>query len=327
MQYMKNQTQYIQRFKKFLGTDRAILILSISIALIFWFFTKMTKSYKTNREVKIQYELPEGKLFLNHPTSTTKAEIKSDGWSLFYTYLKGGPPDLKIKLDTTKTQYISSTKIINKLSSKLGSNFQVININKDVFTIRLDNAEEKKVPIILNAKFNVENGFMLADSLQIFPDSFKIIGPASLIQSINNYPTENIEFNKLSNNFSKQIKPKTPSHHQLKIVPKEITISSKIERYTEGEVVIPIKMIHSKNIKDSISIFPQRVFLKYRAPLSMFSDISSTDFSIIAKLKDSDLSKNTNTLPLELVRIPPYTKIVSIQPEAIEYYIIKEEIK
>ncbi len=109
----------------------------------------------------------------------------------------------------------------------------------------------------------------------------------------------------------------------MKIFPKEVIVTTKVEKYTEGELIIPIELSYPET-EDSISIFPKKVFVKYRAPLSLFPKINIDDFSINATINKSDLTSNNNTVAFNINKQPDYTKIVSVQPEAIEFYLIKE---
>lgn len=311
---------FFKRTLRFIKTDRAILVLSISIALFFWFFTKMSKNYETEREVDIQYELPEGKTFLNHPPQTIKANIKGGGWNLFFYWLSGSVLSINFPLDNTDTQFISSTNIVNKLSATIGTKYEVLNVESDIITIKLDNDSTRQIPVVLDVDLRMKNGFMQADSLRIEPDFFTVSGPQSIVENLTFYPTEKVIIEEVSGDFSQKIKAKTPLNSQLKIKPEEVVITNKVERYTEGELVVPIKIL---NATDSISILPKNVFIKYRAALSVFSRITVEDFSVVARLDETNLKRGNNTLALELVRQPAFTKVVTMNPPTIEYYVIQ----
>ncbi len=160
------------RIKRFFKTDRAILIISISIALVFWFMTKMEGEFKTSREVNLLYILPDGKIFLNTPPQKINAEIQGGGWNLFYTYLRGMTSDITFRLDSNAVQNISSTNIINKLSSHLGSSYKVVNVDRNIVTIKLDKSKQKKVPVELDVEIKAKNGFMQADTVSYTPREF-----------------------------------------------------------------------------------------------------------------------------------------------------------
>lgn len=310
------------KFQRFLKTDRAILILSISIALFFWLFTKMSKSYETDRLVHFNFELPEGKTFLNTPPKHIKTQIKGGGWNLFFNYLRGGLPEVAFPLEKANVQNISSTSLINKISATIGAKYEVLNVESDIISIKLDDDHVKKVPVELNVDLQIENGFMQADSLQVIPKQFTISGPETVVNSIKAYPTEKVVVDQLTGSFSQKIKAKQPSNPQLKIEPTEVVITNTIEKTTEGQLVVPIKILNAPD--SSISILPRNVFIKYRAPLSIFAEITKDDFIVTASLDADNLASSNNTLPLEITKHPNFTKVISMSPPAIEYYFVKE---
>lgn len=325
MPMMKRRLKNLfDKFQRFLKTDRAILILSIGIALFFWLFTKMSKSYETDRLVKFNFELPEGKTFLNTPPSHIKTQIKGGGWNLFFNYLRGGLPEVDYPLGKANVQNISSTSIVNRISATVGTKYEVLNVESDIITIKLDDDHVKKVPVELNVDLQIENGFMQADSLQVMPTEFTISGPETVVNSIKAYPTEKVVVDQITGSFSQKIKAKKPSNPQLKIEPEEVIITNTVEKSTEGQLVIPIRILNAPD--SNIAILPKNVFIKYRAPLSIFAKITKDDFTVVARLNANNMASGNNTLPLEMVRQPGFTKVISMSPPAIEYYFVKEEI-
>ena len=68
--------------KKFLKTDRAILMICISIAFVFWLMTKLSYSYKDSIVVNLEYQIPDNKVFTNPPAQHLEVDIEGKGWDL-----------------------------------------------------------------------------------------------------------------------------------------------------------------------------------------------------------------------------------------------------
>lgn len=311
-------------FRRFLKTDRAVLVASISIALFFWLVTKMSKDYETIREVSIQYDLPAGKTFLNTPASSVRARIKSGGWTLFFNYMKGGFPSVRYPLESSNRQSLSSTSIINKISSSIDSKYEVLSVESDIITVQLDDAVTKKVPVEMDVQVEILHGFLPADSIRVQPDTFILEGPASLLEKLDRYPTEAVRIPELSGSFSQKVRPLTPENPQLKISPAEIIVTNTIEKATEGELVIPIEVKNA--LADSVSIMPSHVFLKYRAPLSLFPDISRADFAVVLDLEGVSPHTDHNVQVPQVVRKPKFTHIVGISPQAVQYFFVEKKV-
>lgn len=313
-----------KRFSSFLKTDKAILILSICIAFVLWFAAKMSYEYETQVKVELNYVLPKGKTFFQAPPSSTIATMKSEGWNLLFNSFRPVSRAAVFQLENQESQIITPSAIQSKISALWGNKYLVRSIDRDLISIQLDSAATTFLPVRLEKDITYASGYMPVDSLRFNPHEIKISGPKKWVNTMRDYPIELKTESNISESFSKKISLKNPLNELIEISPKEIVVSQKVEKYTEGEIVVPIEVISEK---DSVTILPRNVFITYRAPLSIFRNITPLDFQVTAELPSQQFDSENNTLALKLKKQPLFSKIIRLNPPTIQYFMLDDTPK
>ncbi len=319
---MENQKNNTGKIISFLSTDRAILIISIGIALVFWWLTKMSKVYTTFRSVGIEYQLPEGKVFAETPRTSFLAEVESSGWNLFYSYLGSGLPPIEFILNGNEFQEIYSGQLINSLNAKVGKQYEIKSVDTDRISIRLDNSTSVKVPVRISGAFQAAEGYMQTGKPRLFPDSIIVIGPTLEVSQIKEWRTNFIDAQTQKEGFEEEVELRRPSNQEIRLVPETIQCIWNVERATEGSVVVPIEI---ENAPDSVSVFPPKAFVTYRAPLSIYQKIDSDDFKIVRDFSSLNSGDGKNTAAIELSKSPDNVRVIDLNPPTFEYYIVKTD--
>jgi hypothetical protein len=75
-----------KKFQLKIREDRAILLICIGIALVFWLLVKLSQTYSTVRPVKFEFQIPENETLSNAPPEDMTVEIEGTGWDLMFDY-------------------------------------------------------------------------------------------------------------------------------------------------------------------------------------------------------------------------------------------------
>jgi len=156
--------------------DKAILAVCVGIAFIFWFFTKMSNEFTTEKVVKVDYILPRGKAFEILPAERLVATFKGSGWDLARDYLFGAEKIVKVDLSDLRSPGLDKSTLLDKISN-LTFDKKKLEITKTVpsnLYIKFVDAVSKVVPVVLNADFSYQEGH--------FPTSQPILRPDSISQ-------------------------------------------------------------------------------------------------------------------------------------------------
>ncbi|MEJ2113137.1 MAG: YbbR-like domain-containing protein [Flavobacteriaceae bacterium] len=207
------------------------------------------------------------------------------------------------------------------MNAQFDKQIEIININPDTLRFKYDKNLVAKVPVTLKSDIQFSPGYDLRDSFDLSPDSIKIIGPNNIVSKIKNVSTEEVILKNIKSNISRIVKLKLPdSIADIKFSVDRITLSGTVEKFTEGELKIPVTI---KNAPDSISLkyYPKEIDVFYYTGLSDFDSITAKDF--IVECDYSKVDSEHQYLTPELTKKPEIVKSTRIAQNRIEFIIIE----
>lgn len=301
--------------------DRAILIVCIFIALIFWIFVKLSKTYRSPKDVSVVYELPDNQAFQEMPPHTIRATIEGIGWELMREYFTRREPVIYFDLKESPLLYISNAQLRSKVASAIGNNnVEVVRMNYEDINLELEPKMSKLVPIRLQDSITFAAEHFLLDSIILEPDSVLVEGPESLLTNITSWQTNLLMLHRLKNTTKSEVSLQNPAQPQLSLNPKSIVVTVPVEQYTEKSLFVPIIV---KNSPDSLKIFPSRIRLDVTVGLSQYNSIKEEDFRVEVDLKDASTDQNKNVVPIQIVEQPAAARSIQFSPKSVEFFILK----
>ena len=299
-------------------------ILFSFLSVIFWFMTKLSKEYDSSIKYPVSYiNLPSNKLLQEKPSEYIDVRIKATGFKLISS--KVSPRKLTIDASNIYGKSLTNYYLLlsqQKLSvqKQLNTGVKVAYFIKDSVHFKLGVLNQKKVIVKLISDLLFEEGFELNNSISIQPDSILLTGPKSTLDTISSVSTgllQKKELNVSINEFL-DIKEFNPDSN-VSAEKDKVLITASVERFTEGSVEVPIKVINIPDGKQ-INTFPKFVKVTYRIALSNFNKIDSSTFLIEC---DYSISENNNLPYLipKLVGNSSMIKNARISPQKIDFLI------
>ena len=302
-------------------------ILFSFLSVIFWFMTKLSKEYNSSIKYPVNYiNLPSNKLLQEKPSEYIDVRIKATGFKLISS--KVSPRKLTIDASNIYGKSLTNYYLLlsqQKLSvqKQLNTGVKVAYFIKDSVHFKLGVLNQKKVVVKLISDLLFEEGFELNNSISIQPDSILLTGPKSTLDTISSVSTgllQKKELNVSINEFL-DIKEFNPDSN-VSAEKDKVLITASVERFTEGSVEVPIKVINIPDGKQ-INTFPKFVKVTYRIALSNFNKIDSSTFLIEC---DYGISENNNLPYLipKLIGSSSMIKNARISPQKIDFLINKQ---
>lgn len=301
--------------------DRAILMVCIGIALVFWLLVKLSGQYYMEKKVNIAYSIPEEKTFSKMPPDDMTARISGSGWDLLFSYFS--TPEITLYYNLSEASSLNLTRgqlrsdLMRELSAK---DLNVVELNYDQLDAPLEEKMKKKVPVKLNAAFNFAAQYRLQDTIQLIPDSVSLVGPKSLLEQQAYWETDSLLLDDLKGNLVKSI-PLRKVPPELEINQEVVEVNIEVEQITEKSIFVPLTV---KNAPDSLKIFPSSIKLTFIVGLSDFNAVQPNDFQVEVDLKNANLKGEKNSTPIALTKFPATVGYVQYSPKSAEYYFIKE---
>ncbi len=299
------------------------------ISSLFWFLLALNNRYSTSIRVPVNYiNMPNDPFLLEKLPKEIEAEISGTGYQLFSYYLT--PEKASIKLDLRKAGMGPlNSKNRAFLPTYSGIDFfnrehidiTLLRLKPDTIFFNFPDRAFKNVPIHLNALFDFEKQFNLIEEISLMPDSVQISGPKASLDSINQVETEMLILKNLMSSGSYSVNLKSLGG-ELSCVPSMVSVKLNIGKFTECEVEVPVYVNHLLS-KDSLQIMPSNVKLRFLVSLSNFSRVNPSLFKVYADADDLK-NKKINKLKLNILTSPDFVKNIKIEPEYIDYLILKK---
>lgn len=317
---MEVRTQ-LDRLRAFLGTDRSILLICIGFAFLIWLFTKLSQSFINEREVTINYVVPDKRIMAGNAPYTIAVKVEANGWDHIRNSLRRKPLNIKLNLDEKKDfQSFSNLQIESALSRSLASNTRVVTGSIPNIEVRMDDKAFKRIPVTLVHSISPAPQYKLTDTLKTIPDSITVSGPEFIIDKLNTWETEKLVISDLKEPQNAPVKLKTHPLETVSFDPPEVNCNIKVEFFSEKTVEVPIIV---EQIPDSIIyvINPRKVVVSFTAIRSIYDNITEQDFTATVNFGEFDYS-NAQPLPI-ILKVPNGIDKVKMKQESAEIFVNK----
>jgi len=311
-----------RKIKISLRRDRAELFVCIGIAAVFWFLVKLSQDYETRWDFSFEYVLPEQQAFIQKPPEKINATVSGSGWRLMYYSLFHTEQTLVFDLQALPLSVLERRLVIDRLQASLTeSKLKVIDINLDYIQIIAGTKDSKRLPVRLQYQVNLEPQHRLVSPMRVIPDSVLVTGPASLLDSLQYWPTDSGNIGPLKASHTEIIPLAGQVEKVLDLDVEAVELKVEVEPIVEKTIYyVPVTAV---NAPDSIRIFPASVTVYCVVGMSAYQSLGPGDFEVEADLNGIVPSTAQNTVPLNLTCAPDFVTNVRFTPQSVEFFIQK----
>jgi len=284
---MRKKEQPISIFKKFKQSNFKAFLFFLCMSFVVWILVQFAKPYKQTLDFDIRYtNIPKDKLVENNDNSL-KVTIETTGFRLIsYTFFK---PYIDINLSNLE---IASNEFIfdineNKefIAKELKISEDVISLKKESINIPFSQKTVKILPVNIAHNIKYAVGFSNVSDFKTNPDSIKVSGPKSVLDTLEVINTEEVKYDNVNNSITGEVTVNQAKYKDVTFYETKISYEIEVAKFTEGRVKVPIEIINVPN-NVSVSIFPKEVYVVYQASLENFNFISSEDFRVVKDFKE-----------------------------------------
>lgn len=305
-------------FVQHVERDRVLFLYCAGIALFFWIFLKLSGSYESNIEVKLNYSIPEGKCLVYNPPTKVNVTLAAKGWDLlFLNVFKSS--SVTINVNNRTSNIVNAVELQSRISDVIGSDKSVKSVyfEQEYIDLELDDLSRKYIPVAEALTIQTQKGYDLVnDSIILSPDSIWISGPKLVIDNLDYWSIEQKSFTGLDQNIEESIPLLQSEEYNLSFSARNITVEIPIEQVIEKQLYVPVQALNST---DSLMFYPKRVLLTCIVPFDQFDQLSADDFMVVADIDTSATDK-----PIALIRLSGqslYARSVRFTPPYVEYKI------
>ena len=309
-----------------------IFIFFFIIASFLWFLNAINKEYTTDINVPYKLEnLPKSYEIRNESEIDINVSIHGHGYNLLREEIervkhpividlnsKSNPVNIYRSTNSYTKSYILTKELIPFAKKRFGSNLSIVSIKPDTLYLDIKSTLSKKVKLVHDIKYSINNTFMLVGEISLTPDSITVYGPIEILDTLSYVMTSFADLGEIKENNIKEIKIKYNKH--LTYSRAKVLVTFPVEKYTEATKEINITPINLPTDTEA-TLLPKTVIISYKVPLSIYDKINEDDFKVIADYEKSQ----DNNIEIEVIAINKKIHIIKVQPISINYLLKKNE--
>jgi len=264
---------------------------------------------------------PQKRAFHALQPDTINVLVNGNGWDMLFSKMNIENKSIPVDLGTLDNKnYIVLSSQLDRINKTKEINQAITGFNPDTLYFDFSNRKEKRIPVRLITSLKYQKQFFQSNYIQIKPSYVVIDGPANVIDHISEWYTDTLRADSVDESLIETVALRLPSEGNLNVYPKKVSVTIPVDEYTEKSLDIPVKLIN--NHTGEVKIFPQRVRVTFNTSLTKYPDIDEDFFEATADL--NLWSKGGyKILPVVISKVPPFCKIVGIEPANIDFIIKK----
>lgn len=327
LQFLKNLKFSEELKRQKINRDLFVFFIFLLVSTTFWFLNAMRETYVATFTLPLSFvNVPENEVVVESETESIQLRIKGTGFLLMrqYVFTKFSPPNYDVsKLLNIHRQGLSKPFLIpsqqrNYFSNQLFPELEIIEFFPDTIFVSLQKLLNRKVPVKLNGTVKLDKQFIISGQVVFDPDSVEVNGPKNIVDTLSAIFTKDFLIDKVRDSLVRSISLVHPKG--LTVKEKTASMLIPVEPFSESSIDIPIDVI---GIADSLrgKTFPSEVKITFRAGLSRFEKIKSTDFRAVIDVGDANTGERPKRLKVTIENAPTGIHAMDYTPVYVEYLI------
>lgn len=302
-------------------SNRAYLF-SLLLSIVFWCLIRFSRDYTASLNFDIRFlNQPDSTILLDYSPKELTVQVKGQGFSLLSYYFRSNVIDVDLSgvEEDQDGWYLWETNAhFSDIVKQFAKKEQIDKINTDRVRLKLQKLARKRIPVRLNNKLLLQNGFVL-DEIVLNPDTIEILAPGEELAKLDFFDLKIAVENPLSEDMSFTIPLNYPEHWNINIT--EVRLDVKMDKLTQQKLKVPIQVT---NVPDTskAKLFPDEVELLFNVPTRFYHQINAQDFLVRADFQR--VGSGDGKVYLELVKYPEQIELMVMKPQEADYLLIYE---
>lgn len=285
-------------------------------SLVLWGSVSLSGDYYTTIDVPVKYEdIPEDYSVGSASTEMLTLSIRGMGWQL--AALMGRDLEYTISADYDSGSHSVYLKDELNQNNWISSSYEVVEISPNRIEFQVEKVSSKKVKVIPNLELNYRPNYDIISEIRVTPDTVKISGPGSLIESTDFIETVEEEFYDLEKNFSEQIPISKNKNLQYSV--NDVRVEFEVQKIADKSFEkIPVEIRGAPSSRKLI-LFPPNVTVVLRGGIKKLAKLTGNDIDVFITFRQA-VDDSLGTIE-PVIEIPKYSTLIDVKPHKLEYII------
>jgi YbbR domain-containing protein len=293
----------------------------LGFSAVIWIFVQFSKQYTVPVEVPVSYvNAPKDKILADNRENSLELRLRDNGFKIARYRLM--PPELQIDLSEAR---VEDNNLIYELEqqkqaivSQLNLSYENTAFLQQDIKIGFEQKEVKTVRVVSNIELGFAVGYSALDEIELEPDSIRVSGPASVLDTLEEVGTRALRINNINRDISGKVQLETKGLNNVTFFRNEVNYNLRTDKFTEGKVEIPIEVINVP-AEQNVVIFPKEVALFYQVSLKDFEKVKASSFKVVVDFEHALASEGY--LLAQVVEKPSFVNNVRLNERSIQFVI------
>lgn len=297
-----------------------------------WGMIKLTHEYDVTVRFKVEAAtFPKDRILIRNTDSIISITVRAKGLDyysrLFSAQLKPlyfNLNDLKLKRTGDRyTGYLRTSRNTRVILDQLPSGIEILAIEPDTLHFIFEKSFSRNIVIRPDVTLRFSRQYNLYDSIAVTPDSVLVSGRKETLDTLRYISTESKSYTNLDKGLTEKLRLINPGLYppvKFSVDSAELKIS--VEKFTEAQVEVPVELISDSPPGSTYKTFPEKITLTCLIAMKDYNRLDPTLFTVVANteaLKES----SDRRIPVKVIAAPLFIKVIKIDPDKVEYLIIK----
>lgn len=300
-----------------------IFLRCIVISFLAWSLFAISSSYVYHQAANISYvNLPEGKAFHALQSDMVTVRLRMTGWEVMMKRLKPDTANIRVDLNGLRNRnFVVFSNQVGFINRQFPANKQVVSVSPDTLYFDFSQQTQKRVPVKVLHGLSFKKQYGIVDEMRTNPQHVTVTGPIEDVEEIEYIETDSIKGIMVNADVRTVAYLNKNNRNNISIYPTFAEVLIPVGEMTERIIELPIKIENGEQFT-SVRTLPNRVKLTLLLPLMDYNKWTTRDFEAVVDL-GAWVEHKVTSLPVELTKVPPYCKVLSIEPQNVDFFVRK----
>lgn len=298
-----------------------------------WFVVDMSSPRTYQTSVKVAYTgIDTARYVTTSADGELPVTVTTDGFSALYHHLycrerpmnvdvgtltRKGPKEGKKRLSIATDKYEAE---LQHRFSPVGS--CEIEILKDSLNVTVEGRYGRAYkPLLKGVSFSFPDGYGLCGEATVSPDTIYLYGSEESLGKIESLHTNaaNIAVGKNGGHFILKLDAEWQQFPDVRASQESVILNVPVEPYVEMTQQLKVHIVEADSLKQ-VKLYPDEVTVSFWVPQSAYGMATAEGSKAVVRMNTETSSKE---LPVAITDFPSNMRIKSVEPENVQYVIIK----
>jgi hypothetical protein len=310
----------------------SVFLVCVLLSSMMWGMIKLTHEYDVTVRFNVEAAtLPKDRILVGNTDSVISVTVRAKGLDYYSRLLSAqlkplyfNLNDLKLKRSGDRyTGYLRTSRNTRVILDQLPSGIEILSIEPDTLHFIFEKSFSKKVAIRPDVSLRFSRQYNLYDSIAVTPDSVLVSGRKEILDTLKYITTEHKSYSGLDKNLNEKLRLINPGFYPpLKFSVDSAELKLNVEKFTEAQVDVPVELIFDSPSGSTYKTFPEKLTLTCLIAMKDYNRLDPSLFTVVANTEALKESPDRR-IPVKVIAAPLFIKVIKIEPDKVEYLIIK----